>query len=104
MNQVIQIYLPLYGNAGERLPRALYDAVRDELVGRFGGITAYTRVPAHGIWQEPGDQQAAHDDIVIYEVIADRLDVPWWQSYRADLEARFRQEQILIRAQPVQIL
>jgi hypothetical protein len=30
------------------------------------------------------------DDIVIYEVMADSLDRPWWANYRQGLERRFR--------------
>ena len=48
---LIQILLPLYRNDGQALPRALFRQVRDELIERFGGLTAYTRAPASGYWQ-----------------------------------------------------
>ncbi len=47
---LVQILLPLYDNAGAPLPRALYDRVREELSRRFGGLTAFTRSPAEGLW------------------------------------------------------
>ncbi len=99
---LIQILLPLYDNDGAALPRALYDRVREELAGRFGGLTAFTRAPAEGHWREEGG--TTRDDIVIFEVMTNDLDAAWWGAYRRDLERSFRQETIVIRAQDVRIL
>ena len=44
------------------------------------------------------------DDLVIYEVMAENLDVDWWSTYRAKLEQVFRQEKLLVRAQTSQLL
>jgi hypothetical protein len=85
------------------LPRALFGQVRDELVERFGGLTAYTRAPASGLWQEH-DGETTHDEIVIYEVMTEQLDRPWWAGYRAELEKRFQQETLIVRAQEFQTL
>jgi hypothetical protein len=100
---LIQVLLPLYDNAGAELPRDLLRAVATELTERFGGLTAYTRAPAEGLWKE-GAAQATRDDVVLFEVMADDLDRAWWRTYRAGLEERFRQEQVLIRAQAVEAL
>lgn len=40
----------------------------------------------------------AHDDVVLVELVADTLDRAWWAAYRCTLEARFAQEQVLVRA------
>ncbi|TLX55730.1 hypothetical protein DN824_17900 [Stutzerimonas nosocomialis] len=99
----IQLLLPLYDNDGQALPRALFADVRDELVERFGGLTAYTRAPASGVWLEEG-QHPVHDESVIYEVMASTLERDWWAGYRATLERRFRQEEMVVRAQQVTLL
>ena len=99
---LIQILLPLYDNAGAPLPRELFSRVREELAGAFGGLTAFTRAPAEGLWKDGGE--TARDDIVIFEVMTDALDEGWWRSYRGELERRFRQEEILVRAQETQLL
>jgi hypothetical protein len=99
---LVQILLPLYDNAGTPLPRALYGEVRRELTDRFGGLTAFTRAPAEGLWQD-GDG-TARDDIVIFEVMTDALDEGWWRAYRTRLEARFRQDVIVIRAQETRLI
>jgi hypothetical protein len=99
---LIQILLPIYDNAGAPLPRELFSKVREELTGAFGGLTAFTRAPAEGLWQDGSG--TARDDIVIFEVMADALDEGWWRAYRDELERRFRQETVLIRAQETRLL
>ena len=103
MTHLVQILLPLYDNAGAALPPERYERVRAELVERFGGITAYTRAPAKGLWQE-GSGATLRDDIVVYEVMADDLDHAWWRDYRRALEARFAQQSLVVRASPIVLL
>jgi hypothetical protein len=100
---LVQILLPLVGAGGERLPQALFAAVRAELVERFGGLTAYTRAPAKGLWAEAG-ATVEHDDIVVYEVMAEELDRGWWGGYKAGLERRFDQKELVVRAQAIEML
>jgi hypothetical protein len=100
---LIQIFLPLVDNTGAKFSASYFRQVRDELMQQFGGITAYTRSPAHGLWQ-PEDGTAVHDELVIYEVMAEELDRTWWRAYKAALEQRFRQETMLIRAQTIHLL
>lgn len=100
---LIQILLPLYDNAGAGLPAGLFERTRQELIDRFGGLTAYTRAPAKGLWQEEAST-TVRDDIVIYEIMADALDGAWWREYRGTLEHRFRQETIVVRAQAITLL
>jgi hypothetical protein len=94
---LIQLLIPLYDNDGRPYDRAEFDRLRSELAGRFGGVTAHTRVPAEGIWKE-GGEETSHDEVVIFEVMADSLDRHWWRTYRLDLEVRFRQKEIVVRA------
>ncbi|WP_313084933.1 hypothetical protein [Pseudomonas sp.] len=100
---LIQLLLPLYDNDQEALPADLFGQVREELTARFGGLTAHTRAPVKGLWRDD-DSHAVRDDLLIYEVVAATLDHAWWRQYRTTLERRFRQEQLLIRALPVEVL
>ena len=100
---LVQILLPLYDNAGRPLSRELYSTLARDLTARFGGLTAHTRAPAEGLWRD-GPAQTVRDDIVIYEVMAEAVDEPWWRALRARLERDFRQEAIVIRAQEVRLL
>ena len=100
---LVQLFLPLRDNDGHAYPKAEFDRVRAELTERFGGATAFLRSPAVGAWEDDeGDIQ--RDDVVLMEVMADRLDHDWWTAYRESLEARFAQEEILVRATPVERL
>ena len=89
--------LPLTDNDGRAFPRSAYDQVRDELTERYGGVTAYLRSPAEGLWRE-GPGHLTHDDVVIYEVMTGELDRTWWSAYRLALQERFRQEELVVRA------
>jgi hypothetical protein len=100
---LVQVLLPLYDNDGAGIPRAQFERVKAELTDAFGGLTAYTRSPAEGRWREPG-AGTQRDDIVVYEVMADRLDEGWWRRYRKELEARFAQERLVVRAQEMRLL
>ncbi len=100
---LIQMLLPLYDNEGKPFSTALYTEVRAEMVTRFGGLTAYARAPASGLWQE-SQGQTVRDDLVIYEVLSARLDRIWWQDYRTTLEKRFVQDTLMVRAHRIHIL
>jgi hypothetical protein len=99
---LIQILLPLNDPKGRRFDGSAYARVRSELAERFGGITSFTRAPAEGMWKEGGHTN--RDDIVVFEVMARDLDHQWWERYRADLEQRFQQEAIIVRAIKVEML
>ena len=98
---LIEILLPLSDNDGAPFAAAEFRRVSDELTERFGGLTAFNRAPAEGLWKD-GSEGASRDEIVIFEVMADEIDRNWWKTYRADLEERFRQDRIVIRAQTIE--
>lgn len=101
--QLVEIFLPLFDNEGSALPRSQFASVEKELTDKFGGVTAYPRAPASGVWiQDGGNEQ--RDELIIYEVMAESMDVVWWKSYRERLERVFKQEQILIRSHEVRQL
>ena len=100
---LIQLLLPLYDNDGRLFAREPFDRVRDELAGRFGGVTAFRLSPAEGLWKEE-EGEVTRDRLITYEVMANDLDRAWWSRYRTELEERFRQEEILIRATEVEKL
>lgn len=100
---LVQILLPIHDNAREPFPREEYSRVRKELTERFGGLTVYTRAPAEGLWKLNGNE-TTRDDILIFEVMASDLDASWWRKYRHELEERFRQDVIVIRAQQTRLL
>ena len=93
---LVEIFLPITDNEGRTFSDAAFAVVRGQLTSQFGGVTAFSRAPAHGITAE-GDKPV-HDDIVIMQVMVYTLDRSWWRDYRRTLEEQFRQDEILIRA------
>ena len=100
---LVQLLLPLYDNSRNPFARAVFAEVHAELVERFGGLTAYTRAPAQGVWKDEADT-SRRDDIIIYEVMTGDLDRAWWKQYRKRLEKQFAQAELVIRHQEVELL
>jgi hypothetical protein len=72
-------------------------AVQATLAERFGGVTAYPRAPASGLWtRAAGD--VSEDEIVMVEVEVETIDRDWWDAYRRQLERKCHQDSILVRA------
>jgi hypothetical protein len=94
---LVQILLPVYDNAGRAFDAGEYARLRSELADRFGGVTAYTRAPARGVWKDDAGE-TTRDDIVIFEVMTADLDQVWWTEFRKHLETRFRQDTLIVRA------
>ena len=99
---LIQILLPTYDNEGKEFAHDIYRAIGDELVAHFSGLTAYTQSPAEGFWSRRG--QTARDEIVVFEVMVQDIDETWWSQYRDALQARLRQESVVIRTHPIRLL
>ena len=100
---LVQLFLPLRDNDGAAFPPGSFDAVRRELTEAYGGVTAYQRAPATGLWEDPGEE-VHRDDLVLFEVMLEALDRAWWKRYALALAGRFRQERVLVRALPCEWL
>ena len=100
---LVQILLPVTDNDGESFAPGHFEAVREVLTARFGGLTAYTRAPAEGLWRSDSEG-TSRDDIVVLEVMAEVIDRDWWRAYKRELEIRFRQQEIVVRAQEIELL
>lgn len=101
---LVQMLLPLYDNAGRRVPHERFYQIRDELTERFGGVTAFLRSPAQGTWKEDNKGAVERDEVVMCEVMVDVLDRPWWADYRRTVETRFGQRELMVRALQVERL
>lgn len=100
---LVQLLLPAYDNDGVAFERTRFDAVRAELAGAFGGVTAYVRAPAVGLWED-ADGACERDEVMLFEVLVPELDRAWWAQYRRTLEARFAQDSVMLRALPAERL
>ncbi|HEX2146611.1 MAG TPA: hypothetical protein VHG11_03050 [Pseudorhizobium sp.] len=96
---LIQILLPTADASGSPFVPELFASVRDELAAEFGGITFYRSAPAEGLWLT--DAGVERDGIVTAEVMVGQIDRGWWAKFRENLERRFHQDEIVIRALPI---
>ncbi len=99
---LIQILLPTRDNEGRPFGKDVFGEVRADLAEHFGGVTAYLRAPATGLWEADGE--IVKDEIVIFEVMVDRLEREFWRLYRLELQEIFRQDVIVVRTHKVDLL
>lgn len=100
---LVQMLLPARSGAAGAAADEAVARTRAELVEAFGGLTAYQRAPAHGMWMAP-EGELQRDDVVMVEVVTPHFDRAWWREYAETLRTRFRQQAIHIRAMPVELL
>jgi hypothetical protein len=94
---LVQLLLPTRDNEQRPIDGALFARVRTSLAEQFGGVTAYQRSPASGLWKRP-DGAVDGDEVVMVEVEVETLDRQWWTDFRRQLERDLGQETILVRA------
>ena len=94
---LVQVLLPTHRGNGTPVASEEFARVRIELTERFGGVTAYSRSPATGLWKRD-DEEIERDQVIMIEVVVDAFDREWWARYREQLETRFGQEEVLARA------
>ncbi len=94
---LVEIFIPQYYPNGRKIESNRLKNLQQELAERFGGVTAFVRSSASGLWEDE-DGHVKQDEIAVFEVMAAELDRDWWKSFRQKLEAEFDQDEILIRA------
>jgi len=103
MTHLVQILLPIHARDGSPLPNEMFARVRAELTDAFGGVTAYSRSPATGLWKRD-DEAIERDQVIMVEVVVDVFDREWWAAYREQLEQRFGQEEVHARALAMELI
>ena len=99
---LIQILLPIFNNSGRKFPAEYFQTIKNQLTARFKGLTAYNRKPAEGRWKKRRTVQ--REEIIVYEVMAARLEMKWWRQFKLTLEKQFHQDAVVIRVQKISIV
>jgi len=94
---LVQVLLPTHRRNGAPVASEEFARVRVELTERFGGVTAYSRSPATGLWKRD-DEEIERDQVIMIEVVVEVFEREWWARYREQLETRFGQEVVHARA------
>ena len=45
-------------------------------------------------------EQIVRDDLIIYEIMIEKLEEEWWRGYREILESRFQQQSLVRESSP----
>jgi len=102
-NHLIQILIPLADNAGRPFAKEFLEDVKRQLVDKFGGMTAFERSPARGVWA-PENGARQQDDVVTVEVMVEDIDESWWSTFKTRLESELDQDELVIRVFRVRTL
>ena len=102
---LIQILLPTHTGDSAAVATEQFARVRMELTERFGGVTAYSRSsPATGLWKRDEDEVIERDRVIMVEVVVEAFDRDWWVAYREQLETRFEQDEVHVRALAMELI
>ncbi len=102
MEHLVQILMPLQDREGQAFPQAVLDEMRRDLAAHFSGVAVHLRAPAPNVPTAP--EAYRRTDMLVFEVMCERLDRCWWHDYRRHLESRFGQQEVVVRAVPVEKL
>ena len=98
------IYLPLTSNEGGLIAKRKFDAVEQQLIQRFGGLTAQRReFPLQGIWQ--GETRLYVDEVIIMTALYFRPQgsARFIAQLKQSLLREFEQLEILITESPLRV-
>jgi hypothetical protein len=96
-----EIYLPAVLEDGTPVNAAEVDRVKERLVEAFGGYT-HLQQRHEGAWSMGG--VTFRDEVTIIRVLDDGSSKFDMQSFKRDLEARFKQKSILIVRREVALI
>ncbi len=101
--QLFQIFLPVYNTQKQIFPSHFYTSLATNLTEKFGGLTSYSRSTAEGLWKEENNN-TVKDDIIIYEIMVESVEVEWWRNLKKRLIIQFEQEEIIVRYYPINLI
>jgi hypothetical protein len=99
----IDIYLPLDYNEGRPIPDAVFIALQQQLLNRFGGVTSTQRqFPLQGIWKDAGT--VFQDRVIVFTVMdfeskPQLVLIRFLERLKARLKTKLDQLEILITIQ-----
>jgi hypothetical protein len=99
----IEIYLPLHYNDGRPIEETRFEALQEELLNRFGGVTSTQRqFPLQGLWQS--GKEVFQDLVVVLSVMdfqsgTELESLRYLERLKVRLKKKFEQLDVLITVQ-----
>jgi inorganic pyrophosphatase len=94
--KLIQLFLPVVDRDGRPFPKKFFDQVKKKLAEKFDGLSVYTNSVADGYWKNDTNS-IEKDQLLVYEVMANKIDLNYWAKLKASLEKQFKQELVVVR-------
>lgn len=95
-NKKVELFIPLINQQNNTSIHKKYNQLRIQLLSKFGGLTIYKRTPVEGLWNDE-NEKTVQDDIMIYEIMIQQVDLNYWKDLKRSLEKSLNQEEIIIR-------
>jgi hypothetical protein len=91
-----ELLIPTTYNDGRAVGVSSIQAVRETLVGRFGGCRVQPAAPYQGWWVDQG--HTYEDWLILFTIEGDRntANLHWFEVYKQELLADFEQEEIYL--------
>lgn len=102
LTQLIQLFLPCYNNEGKPFAQSDFEEVSQTLTEKFNGLSTYLQAPVKGLWKD--DQAVVKDDLLVFEVMAATVDIPFWENYKLQLKKKFKQQEIVVRSLAISLI
>jgi hypothetical protein len=96
-----EILVPLYYNDGALVEKEKLLETSDELMRRFPGMTTY---PIDGRWKD-GDK-IYYDKLIVFKVDIEESNncLPFIREYKEKLKASYKQQEIYITRQKIEVI
>jgi inorganic pyrophosphatase len=101
--KLIQIFLPVVDENGSPFPNRFFVQVKNKLSEKFDGLSVYTHALAEGYWKNERSS-LEKDKLLVYEVMANEVDLNYWKNFRTSLEKQFKQELIVVRCLGINLI
>lgn len=72
---MVQLFIP-YFDARQTVPNQPYNCLKEQLTGKFGGISMWEEAPVTGLWKSE-EQSVQKDRLLIFEVLATTMDTDY---------------------------
>lgn len=94
---LVEVFVPQYFPSGKEIEGEYLEEMRDILLSKFGGSTAFTQCPVEGEWKDASGS-IEEDRVIILQVMCEEIDRAWWTNFRNRWQEMLQQKELMIRA------
>ncbi len=98
--------LPSKFNNGRRVPAKLFRKIQDTLAKSFQGVTFQKNPQFKGLWLSQTQKKMILDDLMVYYVWTEHINEgrAYFQKYKEELKRLFKQEELYIIEETIEVI